>query len=498
MTNKKVVCASLLMLGLLAGCGKDYLDEQPRDRITSEIFYKTETDAIQATNAAYAELVRYGMFNYSLWGIGDVMSDNSTLGGGGGSDGIEFQQLDNYNIPSSNPLITAHWRSCYLGIGRANLVLANVPAITMNEDLKKRSLGEAQFLRALYYFYLVRGYGDVPLITTPPASAEAVNTLTRTPAPQVYEQIVTDLKAAADNLPTGPYSGDDIGRASKWSAKGLLAKVYLTQGNLPLAASQALEVIQQSGKTLNPAYADNFNVAKENGPESLFEVQFRTSPQEYYDQNGPGFIGNGFFGARGLNTVRTGGYGFNIPEKEFVDGYETNDLRRDVTIWKPGDVYPGTPRIVQPASLPGSPFGYNVKKWFTGRDLTPLQYDSPLNIPVLRLADVYLIYAEAAGPALGLPYLNRVRRRAFGLPIEVPSARDLTITDVTAYKAAVLRERRYEFAFEDDRWYDLKRTNTLIPVMRAQGKNIQDFNVVLPIPQSERDVNPNLVQNPGY
>ncbi|UOG75411.1 RagB/SusD family nutrient uptake outer membrane protein [Hymenobacter tibetensis] len=484
------------MLGLLAGCGKDYLEVEPRDRVTSEIFYKTQTDAIQATNAAYAELVRYGMFNYSLWGIGDVMSDNSLLGGGGGSDGIEFQQLDNYNIPATNPLTTAHWRSCYLGIGRANLVLANVPAITMDEAIKKRSLGEAQFLRALYYFYLVRGYGDVPLITTPPATASAVNNLTRTPAAQIYEQIVTDLQEAANNLPAGPYTGDDIGRATKWAAKGLLAKVYLTQGNLPSAASQALEVIQQSGKLLNPNYADNFNVARENGPESLFEVQFRASPQEYYDQNGPGFIGNGFFGARGLNTVNTGGYGFNVPEKEFVDGYELNDQRRKVTIWEPGDVYPGT-TIVQPQNLPGSPFGYNVRKWFTGK-LTPLQYDSPLNIPVLRMGEIYLIYAEAAGPTLGLPYLNRVRRRAFGLPIETPSARDLATTDATAFKAAVLRERRYELAFENDRWYDLKRTGTLVTTMRAQGKNVQDFNNLLPIPQSERDVNPNLTQNQGY
>ncbi|MBC6989552.1 RagB/SusD family nutrient uptake outer membrane protein [Hymenobacter sp. BT491] len=496
--KNKTLAASVLTLGLLAGCGKDYLSLQPRNAVTTETFYKTETDAIQATTAAYSQLSQYGMFNYSLWGIGDIMSDNSNTGGGGASDGIEFQQLDNYSIPTTNPLTSTHWQRAYLGVGQANQVLARVPAIEMSATLKTRCLGEAAFLRALYYFYLVRGFGDVPLVLTPAQTAAEVSNITRTPAAQVYTQIITDLQDAITKLPAS-YTGDDVGRATKWSATALLAKVYLTQGNMANAATQARAVISGSGKTMWANYADNFKVENENGQESLFEVQFKNGLSNY-SQDGPGATINEFWGARFFGSpyvVASGGYGFNVPEKEFVDGYEPGDLRKQATVWVPGDVYPAGQ--IQPASLPGDPFGFNVRKFFVGT-VNVNNWDSPLNVPVLRLAEMYLILAEAVGPtAEGLEAINKVRRRAFGLPINTPSAKDLAITSAASFKDAVLRERRYELAFEMDRWYDLKRTGTLVSTMKAKGKTgVQEFNNLLPIPQTELNVNPNLTQNPGY
>ena len=516
MTISKYTCGALLLsLGLLGGCGEKFLEEAPSDQITDINFYKTETDAIQAVTASYSELTKEGQYNLALWGM-DIMADISTTGGGGGSDGIEYTQLDDYNIPTTNPVANRLWGSCFIGIQRANLVLQKVPAITaIDPTIKQRCLGEAQFLRAKYYFDLVRAYGDVPLFTIPPGSPAAVN-IPRTPAAQVYAQIEKDLADAFTNLPAS-YSGADLGRATKWAAAGLLAKVYITDpaGKKPEAAQWALQVIKNSGKSLWASYGDNFKIANENGKESLFEVQY-VSGRNGYERNNVGFCGNEFFAPRGSGTTPAGGgYGFNIPEPDFVSGYETGDTRKATTIWVPGDVYPaGSAVPAQLPQAPGSPFGFNCKKWFIGKVNTNI-WDSGLNIPVLRLAEVYLILAEAVGPTGGpdggLAAINTVRRRAFGLPVGTPSPRDLTAS-TSNFTAAVLRERKYELAFEFDRWFDLKRYHGtpqgLIPVMTAQSAFLRTLgiqrgvptarNLVLPIPQSELDANPALKQNDGY
>ena len=485
--STKFSAATLLGLALLSGCGEKFLDVKPTDSITTENFYQTQSDAVQATTAVYAQLGRGGQYNYALWGIGEIMSDNSFTGGGGGGDGAEEIQLDFFNIPSSNPMTTRLWNGCYVGIGSCNLVLQKVPGISMDATLQKRCLGEAQFMRAKYYFDLVRAFGDVPLILTPPASpAEA--RIPRTPADQVYTQIITDLQAAIGSLPE-TYASTDLSRATKWAATGLLAKVYLTHGDKPLAAQRAREVINSGKYSLWTDYADNFKVANEFGKESLFEVQYVNGLNEY-TMDGLGFCGNEFFGPRGQGLVPQGGYGFNIPELEFVQGYEAGDKRKAVTIWSPGDAYPaGSASAAQPASMPGSPYGYNCKKWFVGKVNTNV-WDSPLNFPVLRLAEVYLILAEAVGNTTeGLDAINKVRNRA-GLG---------SLTAATPnFADAVLKERRYELAFEDDRWFDLKRTGKLLTNPALQTKGIKPFNDLLPIPQAERDANPSLTQNPGY
>ena len=506
-----ICAAGLLSLGLLASCGEKFLEEAPSDQITDANFYKTETDAIQAVTASYSELTKEGQYNLALWGM-DIMADISTTGGGGGSDGIEYTQLDDYNIPTTNLVTNRLWGSCFIGIQRANLVLQKVPAITaIDPVIKQRCLGEAQFLRAKYYFDLVRAYGDVPLFTLPPGNPAAVN-IPRTPAAQVYVQIEKDLTDAFANLP-GSYSGADLGRATKWAAAGLLAKVYISDpaGKKPEAAQWALQVIKNSGKSLWASYGDNFKIANENGKESLFEVQY-VSGRNGYERNNVGFCGNEFFAPRGSGTTPAGGgYGFNIPEPDFVSGYEAGDTRKATTIWVPGDVYPaGSAVPAQLPQAPGSPFGFNCKKWFIGKVNTNI-WDSGLNIPVLRLADVYLILAEAVGPTGGpdggLEAINIVRRRAFGLPLNTPSPRDLTAA-TSNFTDAVLRERKYELAFEFDRWFDLKRTGQLVPRMTAQSAFLRTLgiqrgvptakNLVLPIPQSELDANPALKQNDGY
>ena len=501
----------LLSLGLFSsGCTEKFLDESPSDKITDVNYYQTQTDALQAVTAAYSELAKAGQYNAALWAI-DITSDISVTGGDDGNDGVEYKQLEAFSPPSTNKVASQLWGGCFVGIQRANLILQKVPGITsMDPAIQRRCLGEAQFLRAKYYFDLVRVYGDVPLFTTPPSTAPEVN-IARTPAAQVYVQIEKDLTDAIGNLPA-TYTGDDVGRATKWAATALLAKVYITEGKKPEAAQRANEVIKNSGKSLWANYGDNFKIENENGKESLFEVQF-VSGKNFenfgYTQNGPGFAGNEFFGPRGANQTPGSGYGFNIPEPDFVAGYEAGDTRKSVTIWQPGDVYPDGKK--QSARVTGSPFGYNCRKWFVGKVNTSI-WDSGLNIPVLRLAEMYLIVAEGLGNTPeGLEALNVVRRRAFGLPTGTPSAKDLPASTAD-FTGAVLRERKYELAFEFDRWFDLKRYHKtpygLIPVMTAQANYLKalgiqrsiptERNLVFPIPQSELNANPGLKQNDGY
>ena len=516
MTISKFTCgAFLLSLGLLGGCTAKFLDEAPADQITDANFYKSQQDAIQAVTAAYSELTKEGQYNASMWAF-DIWADISSAGGDDGGDAIEYKQLESFSIPTTNFVATRLWGGSFIALQRANIVIQKVPGIAnMDPVIQKRCIGEAQFLRAKMYFDLVRAYGDVPLFKAPPTSPAAVN-IPRTPAADVYKQIEQDLTDAIGNLPLS-YSGDDLGRATKWAATGLLAKVYITEGKKTEAAQRAREVINNSGKTMWANYADNFKVENKNNnaKESLFEVQY-VSGRNQYDRNSVGSAMNEFFGPRGANQTPGSGYGFNTPDADFVSGYETGDTRKTATVWSPGDTYPDGSKVGSKAT--GSPFGYSCRKWFVGKVNTNI-WDSGLNVPVLRLAEMYLIVAEAVGPTPeGLEAINKVRRRSFGLDYTVPSAtRDLTAANPN-FINSVLRERKYELAFEFDRWFDMKRAGTLYPTLadhafiprmtqqaatasnrypNVHGVPTQN-NLVLPIPQSEIDTNPGLVQNPGY
>lgn len=518
MTISKFACgAFLLTLGLLTGCTEKFLEEAPADQITDANFYQTQNDAVQAVIAAYSELTKEGQYNAAMWAF-DMWGDVSSAGGDDGNDAIEYKQLEAFSIPTTNFVAGRLWGGSFIGIQRANLVLQKVPDITnIDPAIQKRSIGEAQFLRAKYYFDLVRAYGDVPLFTTPPTSPEAVN-IPRTPAAEVYKQIEQDLTDAMGNLPA-TYTGADIGRASSLSAMGLLAKVYITQGKKAEAAAQARATITAAttaGKSMWANYADIFKPINDNGKESLFEVQY-VNGRNQYDRNNVGSAMNEFFGPRGQNQTPGSGYGFNVPDPDFVAGYEAGDTRKAATVWSPGDTYPDGAK--QPERTTGSPRGFHVKKWFVGKVNTDI-WDSPLNVKVMRLAEVYLILAEAVGPtAEGLEAINKVRRRAFGVAdYNLPSAAfDLTAATPN-FTDAVLRERKYELAFEFDRWFDMKRAQALYPnltahaliprlteqaaQLRGVAPNVHGIptpeKLVLPIPQSEIDANPGLTQNPGY
>jgi hypothetical protein len=492
-----------LVIVLFTQCKKSMLNIDPTIPIsTVDNYYKDEVAAVNAVNATYTPLS--AIHNGSAWQLGDIMSDNSDIGGGGGGDGAETAELDNFTLTSFNPVISLIWAQCYFGILRANLVLDRVPQVpVMSNAIRNRSLGEGRFLRALYYYYLVRYFGDVPLYTNV-ITAEQATSIGRSPKQQVYDQIIVDLKAAETLLPNTNAAADK-GRATAGSAKGLLASVYLTLGDKTNAALKAKEVIDNRalyGYELWANYGDNFSLDNENGKESLFEVQYRSGGGQW-SWYGAGQALNTFFAPRAQDIVQSSGYGFNIPTKDYMDTYEKSgatystiiDGRRGPTCWIPGDTYAG---YTQAAQLPGSPLGFNVRKYFV-----PISnslgdnggWTCALNVPIMRYSEVLLTYAEAAGPALGKPFADQVRARAglAALPNGLSDAQ---------YLAAIYKERRLEMGFEMHRWFDLLRhpdPNYFITVMQAAGKtNIAAKHRYMPIPQGERDKNPNLSQNDGY
>jgi len=481
----------LFLLTGISSC-KKYLDKAPLDSINTANFFKTPEDAVTAINGAYQPLQWPKLYNLRIW-TSDIWSGNSIVGAGGGTDGIETQDIANFVTTTDNAAALDIWRGPSPGILRCNLVLKNVPGIAMDESLKNRILGEAYFLRANYYFILVRLFGDVPLITEP-VTAEDNLRPARTPKEQVYELIINDLKQAVSLLPAAStYSGVDVGRASKGAAAGLLAKVYLTLNNYTDALSYCQQV-DALGYELNADYADNFNPSTKNSKESLFEVQYSgKSSYSFWDNENQASWVSTFMGPRNADFVG-GGYGWSQPTNEFASLYEANDNRKDKTL-----LYAGCPAFDGKAYQTSySVTGYNVRKFLVPKSVSPDYDTNPANWPVLRYADVLLMEAEALCELNRLSDaivpLNKVRGRA-GLD-------DVSVTTQNDLRNKIRKERRIELAFEGSNWFDIIRYDSgeyVKQFMQGIGKtNFTAKHLLLPIPQKEIDANPNLTQNAGY
>ncbi|MBD0256026.1 MAG: RagB/SusD family nutrient uptake outer membrane protein [Cytophagales bacterium] len=487
MKNKKnltlPVLATVLMLA--GGC-QDFLKKEPLDRLGLDTYYTKESDAINAINAVYSPFAGGDDFwGKALWMIGDGASDNSMPGG----TDPDFIPIDNFTVDADNPRLADTWRGHYNVISRANVVLAKVPGIPMNDVLKNRILGEASFLRALAYFNMVRIFGDVPLLTDVTTSVAQLD-VARTPATAIYRLIKEDLTFAGEHLPVNYDKTADVGRATKGAAKALLAKVHLTLREFPEAAARAAEVMAMPYDLVKD-YGSLFTVAGENSVESVFEIQHLTC------NLGMGGRAQAFFAPFGSGLTGTwDGWGTNIPTVDFVNAYETGDLRKKVTIFLPDSVYsyPALRGGVYKHDASRSVNGYNIRKYVIGPGTDVCAMDSPMNDYVIRFADVLLMFAEASNETGNTPAaeaaLNRVRTRA-GLAAK-------TGLSQAEFRDVVLHERRMELGMESERWFDLVRTGRAIPVMTAQGKTLTEQHLIFPIPRSEIDLNPRLKQNPGY
>jgi tetratricopeptide (TPR) repeat protein len=485
----------LAILSLNVGC-ETLLDKEPLAVVSENSAYQSESDAMKALTSVYNTLLNYpGYDGYSIY---DIAADNAEKGGEGPSDGGYFNEIAYFTLTSSNTVALQVWRNAYLGIRRANLVIENVPSIEMDQNNKARIVGEAKFLRAYNYFILVTLYGDVPLITDVQYEREQI---VRDPQDIVYEQIVRDLKEAADVLPVrSELEADELGRITKGAAQAYLGKVYLYQKNFPEAESWFGTVIESNQYGLEPDYYHLFTVAGEFSQENIFEINHIYNAQ--------------YLAARNLGTIRQGsagmyGYGFANPTQDFVDAFEPGDPRLWQTVYAEGQVLPDG----KIADVGNSETGYmNKKAYLLGSEFPPTgdAIHSGKNEIKLRYGMLLLWYAEAANQngktATALAALNEVRGRARqGNPDVLP---DIQFMNKDQLERAIWHEQRVEYGMENHRFFDLVRQGRAGEVLRnyaekyntVKGRNFRDgINELFPIPQTEIDLSQGrLSQNPGY
>jgi hypothetical protein len=494
---KKLICFIIGGLVVLSGCEKsDFLKESPEDRFVTGNFYSSAKDAQSAVDAVYQNL--YSIYQRNMILLNDLPTDDEK--NGLGMPNQFLQDLEFLRYTSENTFVRDMWQQNYSGISRANSVLNNIGKITMDEELKSRLLAEASFLRALYYFNLVRFYGDVPLILKLENLSDAL--IPRSPTTEVYAQIISDLQFAEGNLPP-KYSNTNFGRATSGAAKILLGKVYLTMHDFQNATSKLAEVVDNEGQYgygLHSNFANNWKIATEKGLESVFSIEFMQAPGVPNGQmslQGPKYSvpGGGVPGIVSGNEA-------DIPTMDLYSRYENSDTRKQVTFKL--DYLSPTNGTVYTSSIPL--FG---KYWEEGENITN---NSDVNNHVIRYADALLLYAEAlneiGNTGKAITVLNRVRERAFQGP-------DHNYTGLSQidFRDAVYLERRLELANEGHRRFDLVRTNRLLEVLKAHGtleaqlaeknkttitSNAKEYQSLYPIPQREIDLNKLLTQNPGY
>lgn len=475
----------LILLALwFAGCD-DFLTQDLKGTFSSDTYYKNEVQAIQAINGAYNAIAFTNTHN-AIWVFGDVASDDAVKGGNPG-DQAEITYIDDFTADANNGFIGNYWRYSYEAIARANNVIANVPAIAMDEALKARIIAEAKFIRAYSYFNLVNIFGKVPLKLSPQISQEAIH-VPLSEITAIYQQIEKDLNEAAGVLPTS-YSPADQGRVTKGAALGMLGKVSLFQQKWAEAINYFQQLDNLGIYGLLPHYADNFKLAFENSKESVFEIQHLAGQNP-----GTGNPLNQWF-APAVN----GGYYFNAPTQALVNAYERGsggevDPRLDASIGREGQPWLNG----EPFSTAWSPTGFLTKKHQQplSEVSASLAGDADLNYIYLRYADVLLMkaeaYAEMNNADSARVNVNKVRQRARNSFNGTPPADllpDITTNDINQLKEAIRKERRVELAQEFHRYFDLMRWGKQA-AEAALGENFNyETNRYFPLPQEEIDSN---------
>ena len=391
---------------LSMGCDA-FLNTEPLGRLTSENFFESEQDALAATNAAYNMLRSFNVHVFSWLGVTEIVTDHATKGSTP-TDASFLLAFDNLDWDPNNQAFSGVWEGYYQGIYRANVGIQNIPGIDMDETLRARLVAENKFLRAYYYFFLVRAFGGVPLITEP-FDAEDNFERTRAPADSVYLLIEQDLTDAIAALPEqSEYATTELGRATKGAARGLLAKAHLFQKEYPEALAAAEEVINSGEYVLHSDYNFIFSVDGEFSSGSVFEIA-----NIALEEGGGSSQYAQVQGVRGFPNL---GWGFNQPSDRLEELYEPGDPRQQATILYPWEIVEEGASVVVHVNANISNQQYNEKVQVPLS--TTNSGENPVNIRRLRYADVLLIAAEAAaqtgdaGKAQG--YLNQVRQRARG------------------------------------------------------------------------------------
>lgn len=477
-----IVCACAT---LLSSCS---LERQPISEIGEGAYYTNDAQLNAAVVACYNGLQEPLLYE---WMFSETRSDNARFYTTSTSSvaNTAILHYDQSTIETTDDNIYKYWLATYNNIARCNSVLAHLEVVK-DSALRAQFEGEARLIRAHHYFNLVRFFGPVVLVTER-ISADEAKKMERSTIEQVYEQISLDLEQAADLLPWS-YDNENLGRVTSWTAKGLLAKVRMTQGLMDKQTEGLLDdIIKHGGFSLQSTYAQVFDIQNEVNSEILFTVR--------YTGGGMGLgspFGNYFAPLQsGAFVINGSGMGYNYPTDDLVSAYDPADTRRDATL---------------ALSYLNTDNNKTVDRRYVTKFLSPvvLKNDGDVDWPILRYADILLLYAEVEnelnGPTAALPYINMTRERA-GLS----ALNDADAPHRHAMRMLIEKERRLELAFENHRWFDLIRTGRVIEVMNNHWASetyydavevplLKENALLLPVPQREIDVNPSLTQNPGF
>lgn len=455
---------------MFTGC-KKFLDLKPETALTSETFFKNESDYKQAVNAAYVPL--RPIFNDRAWVLGEMHSDNTYYPRNilfGAVDATE--NVADFAMPNSassvagitlttNGHVLNQYRLDYQIIARANQILTTIDAVDFDAASKANLKGQAFFLRAFAYFELVRYFGTAPLhLKVVPGRTEAAAELAT--KEQLYAQIEADAKEAANLLL--PKSTQEPGRVTSGSARMLLGDLYLWQKKYPEAETVLKEIVTSGQYSLMPTYDRAFSGTSDNknNAESVFEVQYMEGAAGYNGSIIYNFLPRPMTKAELVLITQTSnpqdlsGEGNNVPTPDMIAAYEANDQRKDASI-----AY-----VTLSQSLRDNKVYPYIKKF---AKLHAVHGNTGNNWPVYRYAEVLLALAEALNeqnkPGDADDYLNMVRNRA-GLP-------NTTASSQTDLREAIFKERRVELAFENKRWFDIVRTNRIQEIIVPYGARIK-------------------------
>jgi tetratricopeptide (TPR) repeat protein len=488
---KALTKVTLLAALVSMGSCKKFLETKQYDRSNEAAFYKTTSDFEQAIIGAYSSLEGlYSSGNFYFL-LTDMRSDNTSVYVPGGSAGpLSKSEYDDFTLTSNNEHLLGYWNISYSLIQKTNDIITFLASANIDQAKKSQYKGEAEVLRALTYFNLVRLYGDVPLVLARFNNIDDSYKKGRNTADEVYAQIITDLTEAETLLVTNRNTGDNSGRADKGIAASLLGNVYLTQKKFTEAAAEFKKVIDMNAYTLMPNYPDLFKSGQQGNSETIWQAYFLA---------GVSGLGSSFPNySAPLNSesvlIQTGvAFGWNQPTADIQNAYDMKDVRRNSIadgFTKGGASYPYKYIKNYVDIAAGTGDGTSGKDWY-----------------ILRYADVLLMYAEAVneavGPANAYSSVNMVRVRAGLDPLPAGLTKE-------QFRDAVYLEERRESPFEGHRWFDLVRTGRALTVMNSKVKPLSDANTVglaspidahnllLPIPSIVIEMAPQVTQNVGY
>lgn len=488
--NKTIVAGLFTITALFISCNDDFVKVSPEYSIDSENYFNSPDDYYMALVASYDLL----QATYANAIVGEIASENTLCGGESPTDVIGWQQIDDMIHTSTNSNLRDIWNWMFAGVQRTNYFMEFKDKIDF--DGKEEMIGEVMFLRAYYNFELLKWFGPIPIKKDQRFNLGDETSIPRSPVEDVYAFIEEDLIYAASVLPVYPA---ETGRATKGAALSLLGKAYLYQNKFAEAANAFDQVISSGVYSLATNYNNMWEAEGENGPESVFEVQ-------YTDEEGAGFgclqcsegnVAVGFSGVRGYTgPLFSPGFSFNVPTQEASNFFEPGDLRKGVTIL---DIVAWSDTTDASYTTGNEHTGFFNRKYLPRKRNENAQNDlnltNPNNYRAIRYADVLLMAAEAnnrggISDTKAQEYVNLVRARAFGDDNHSVTVAGAALTDV------IYSERRAELMGEGHHFFDLVRTGRAAAAI--QGFTVGK-NEVFPIPIEEIDFSAgNWTQNQGY